>query len=39
MQIYTLGDIDGDRDLDIFSGSFDRGYGIWFNDGSGNFER
>lgn len=39
MQIYTLGDIDGDRDLDIFAGSFDRGYGIWFNDGSGNFER
>jgi len=39
MQIYTLGDIDSDRDLDIFAGSFDQGYGIWFNDGSGNFER
>lgn len=39
MQIYTLGDIDGDRDLDIFAGSFDQGYGIWFNDGAGNFER
>ena len=39
MQTYTLGDIDGDGDLDIFAGSFERGYGIWFNDGEGNYER
>jgi hypothetical protein len=39
MQTYTLGDIDGDQDLDIFAGSFERGYGIWFNDGEGNYER
>jgi hypothetical protein len=39
MQIYALGDIDGDRDLDIFAGSFDHGYDIWFNDGTGNYER
>ncbi len=24
----ALGDLDGDDDLDIFAGSFDRGYGI-----------
>ena len=39
MQTYTLGDIDGDSDLDVFAGSFEHGYGIWFNDGEGNFER
>ena len=25
-------------DLDIFAGSFDHGYGIWFNDGVGYYE-
>lgn len=39
MQAYTLGDVDNDGDLDVFAGSFDRGYGIWFNDGKGNYAR
>jgi hypothetical protein len=38
MQVYTLGDIDNDGDLDIFAGSYDNGYGVRRNDGSGNFE-
>jgi len=39
MQAYTLGDLDNDDDLDIFAGSFNDGYGAWFNDGLGNFSR
>lgn len=39
LQVYTLGDIDNDGDLDIFAGSFADSYGIWLNDGVGNYER
>lgn len=39
MQHYTLSDLDDDGDLDIFAGSFTDGYGIWLNDGVGNYER
>lgn len=33
----TLGDVDGDGDLDIFTGLLDQEIKIWLNDGSGNF--
>jgi hypothetical protein len=33
----TLGDLDGDGDLDIFLGHRDAASTIWFNDGSGHF--
>jgi hypothetical protein len=39
MQAYALGDVDNDGDLDIFAGSFERGYEIWFNNGKGSYVR
>lgn len=33
----TLGDLDGDGDLDIFLGHRDAASTVWFNDGSGHF--
>ena len=33
----TLGDLDGDGDLDAFVANFDQGNRVWLNDGSGNF--
>jgi hypothetical protein len=34
----TLGDVDGDGDLDIFAGLLDRETIVWRNDGSGRFK-
>jgi hypothetical protein len=34
----ALGDLDGDTNLDIFAGSFERGYAIWENDEKGNYD-
>ena len=33
----TLGDVDGDGDLDIFAGLLDQEVRVWCNDGTGRF--
>ncbi len=37
--VTTVGDVDGDGDLDVLAMSFDQGYRIWHNDGAGHFGR
>ena len=33
----SLGDVDGDGDLDAFVANFSQGNRVWLNDGSGSF--
>jgi hypothetical protein len=37
--VVALGDIDGNRTLDVFAGSYGHHYRVWYNDGTGHFGR
>jgi hypothetical protein len=35
----TVGDVDGDGDADVFATHYDRGYRVWYNDGTSHFRQ
>jgi hypothetical protein len=35
--VANVGDVDGDGDTDVFATHYDKGYQVWYNDGSGYF--
>ena len=35
----SLSDVDGDGDADVFATHYDRGYRVWYNDGTGHLSK